>query len=204
MNINGYILVRRPDCTENNSLGRLMSVDGVYYCGISRDMWCDIQNCNFNKTLPLLLKGFYDKLMRSGNDGSHIPILTNWEDVNKFLSITDEIRSKNEIIVVSSPTLDKVKGTIEPLQNIQWIGYDIMLLGSWSLIRHAIFENRLFELTKCSPLNNYGLFDNLNFVDEFLEKYNEYAKSDRVDPLIESGVGIEMIRIGRPVEKEIL
>ena len=199
MLIAGYAMVRKPEFEEKNEGVSLKAINGIYYCGLYRSIWFDIKELFRKGKLPIELKQKYNRLSQSGNDYSFLELTKTLQEAQDFIDVNNEIKFKNEIIAISSPYLTETKKGFKPPEEIEWLGYDFVQLGGWSLIRHAIFENGLLDLIKEKPINNFGLFDDFNNVDLFLNRYNEYAKLDLVDPILEDKrIAFEKIRIGRP------
>jgi hypothetical protein len=201
--IAGYIVVRKPYFNNEDLLvGKKLTsnVDGVYYCGIDRLNWVDVDNMYLNNMLKLDQKNVYEKLRSSDNDFLGVRILRSISDAHFFGSLDKEQADKNEIIIVSGNSLNTSKGSmLVDSASVNWLGYDLVLLGGWSLIRHAVFENQQYHLLKVKGINDFGLFDNTN-VEEFIDAYNKLANLNVVDPLFdEYPLGVECIRIGRPL-----
>ncbi|WP_223151781.1 hypothetical protein [Chitinophaga qingshengii] len=199
--ITGYVIVRKPAHIFDDVVGKSLSpsIEGIYYHGIDRSNWRDVESRFYQSKIPESLLKTYADLDVSELDFTGIKVVKAYHDAVAFLSIDKEMALTNELVVVASDRLNQIKGPgIATPQHITWLGYDIVLLRGWSLIRHAIFENREMSLLETIKLNSFGLLDHVENVDDFLETYDKLGDLDRVDPLPENGVyGIDYLRVGR-------
>lgn len=176
----------------------LFPLGDKYYHGIDRLNWIDVEN-RFNQSLiPESILNIYTGLEASEQDLTGIKVLKKYDEAVTLLSLDAETAFKNEVLAIASDKLYQIKGPgIVTQQAITWLGYDIVLLGGWSLIRHAIFENRQMSLLEVVELNSFGLLDHVGQADVFLKEYNRLADHDKVDPLLEnSSYGVDCIRVG--------
>lgn len=199
--ITGYIITRKPKYDFSEVIiGRdlLPLVENRYYHGIDRLNWIDVETrFNQSKITGDLLE-IYNDLEVSGRDFTGIKVLKKYDEAVALLSLDREMELMNEILVISSEKLNQLKGpATSPQEPVTWLGYDIVLLGGWSLIRHAIFENRQMSLLGMIELNSFGLLDDVKQIDDFLGEYYRLADLDKVDQLLEKGsYGIDYIRVG--------
>lgn len=195
--IAGYAIVRNPLFEESYPGGGLMSPFlNLYYHGIKRSMWEDVED--YLSTSSLLDKKIleaYEAIKNDDRDGTFIKTVKDLKFAKQLINLDSEIARKNEIIAMSSSYLNQIK-KVEDKNPVIWLGYDIVLLGGWSLLRHGVFENKLFSLLeKSTNINKYGLFDNLNYLDGFLTEYKRLSALDKVDPIIEN-LRVDFIRVG--------
>src|SRR3954467_5329062 len=102
--MSGFVIVRKPAFEEINTEGKcLLPVDDVYYRGVDRSMWRDIQDDYYAGRLPIHLQMLYAQLSASDNDSTFIRVLASRDATNLFLDYNEGIKAKNEIIIVSSP-----------------------------------------------------------------------------------------------------
>ncbi|MDJ1470406.1 hypothetical protein [Xanthocytophaga flava] len=198
--IAGYLMVRKPthdyDPNYVTSLP-LNPVRGIHYHGMQRMEWYDVDTYFLEKRLPEKFMAKYEEIIQSEYFNLFVDLATTKEDVFLFMNLDEEIPIKNEVIVLSSPTLNAIYSEVLVSEDlVEWLGYDIWTLGGWSLIRHAIFENRQLCLLENNPINEFGLFDTSESMVQFVQEYNALGSSDKVDPLID-GMPVEAIRVGR-------
>ncbi|NML37459.1 hypothetical protein HHL17_09670 [Chitinophaga sp. G-6-1-13] len=199
--ITGYVIARKPMYDFSDVIiGRnsLLRIEDKYYHGIDRLNWIDVESRFKQSAIPENLLNVYTDLEASEQDLTGIKVLKKYDEAVVLMSLDEEMTLKNEILVIASNKLNQIKGHgIATVQTITWLGYDIVLLGGWSLIRHAIFENRQMSLLKVIALNSFGLLDNEEQADDFLKQYNKLADLDSVDPLLDnSSYGVDCIRVG--------
>jgi hypothetical protein len=197
--ITGYLIVRKPFFEENvfGSI-KLKTLKNINYCGLHRSMWMDIEDYFSEIKIPNELFEKFKEIEKSDNDGSFLKTCDDFYLTQKLINLTPEISLKNEVIAIWNPTLTEIKGHVLERQDIHWIGYDIVILGGWSLIRHGIFENKREELQiKGNRINQFGLFDNIENLNIFLKTYESLAKRNLVDKnIFEDNINVEYIRIG--------
>ncbi|WP_314004464.1 hypothetical protein [Xanthocytophaga flava] len=200
--IAGYMMVRKPfynfmSSYRTNTEFVLEPVDSIYYQGFQRMEWYDVDTYFLEKRLPEKFMAKYEEIIKSEYFNLFVDLARTEEDVFLFMNLDEEIPVKNEVIVLSSPTLNAIySGVFVSEDLVEWLGYDIWTLGGWSLIRHAIFENRQLCLLENNPVNEFGLFDTSESMAQFVQEYNALGSSDKVDPLID-GMPVEAIRVGR-------
>ncbi|MBC9914021.1 hypothetical protein [Chitinophaga varians] len=192
--ITGYVIARKPMYDGSDvMIGRnsLLRIEDKYYHGIDRLSWVDAE-------IPENLLSIYADPKASEQDLTGIKVLKKYDEAIALLSLNDEVALKNEVLVIASDKLNQIKGPgMVTQQTIRWLGYDVVLLGGWSLIRHAIFENRQMSLLEMVDLNSFGLLDNVEEVAGFLKEYDRLADLDKVDPLLKnSSYGVDCIRVG--------
>lgn len=195
--ISGYIIVRKPQYENVYIDGpSLQPLTEIYYNGLQRSQWFDIGTKFYDGTLTGSLLEKY-KVLTSSNDTLFIDLTQNIEDAKAFLACEDEILKTTEIIAISSPSINEIRGTLSvPTGQINWLGYDFFLFGGLSLIRHAIFENRQLSLLTHISLNKYGLAPDTSQFEDFIEAYEKLSESNLVEPLTNLSY-VEPIRIGR-------
>ncbi len=202
--ISGYIIVRKSQYEEAFPGGpALEPFNGVHYNGVDRSIWADIEAFFMKEQTPqdMRLSKNYQAIKGSGYDASFFKIEKSINTVRALAQINAEIYQTNEILAVSSRYLNQIKHEKKAEGPITWLGYDIILLGGWSLVRHGIFENRLDSLIeKSSSLNPFGLFDNTDFLDHFLSEYHHLATIDKVDPLPPELI-LDYVRVGTISDK---
>lgn len=192
--ITGFIIVRNFLFEENYSGSILNPIDHIYYQGLNRSMWMDIEDYFSANSLSHIE---VQKKYNLNDNGNFIKVIRELQFADLLINLNNEIRKKNEIIVISSPYLNKIEKETKIEKPITWLGYDIVLLGGWSLLRHGIFENKMFSLMeKSTTINKFGLFNNLDYTDKFIQEYNHLSSFDLVDPLIDE-LPLDFVRIGK-------
>jgi hypothetical protein len=194
----GYIIVRKPQHNEITHGRSLEPISNIYYHGMDRLMWYDLESNLLEGKFPDDLKLKHEQLVASENDLTFTKVLKSFEDSKRFLSTSRNLIERNEIIAINSNALIKIKGGMSvPGDLIEWLGYDVVLLGGWSLIKHGVFENRQLSLVDAKRLNKYGLFDDVDGIDKFLAEYERLALRDKVDPLLSKNIILDFVNVGR-------
>ncbi|KAA5536819.1 hypothetical protein F0919_03880 [Taibaiella lutea] len=198
--ITGYLIVRKVDAVEVHENNFLKPYNNtIYYHGIDRLMWGDIDNYLFKGgTLDNNALNEYKSIVDSGNDGSFLNLANTLNSAEVLLNHNNAVALNNEIIAIESSFLNVIKPKIQETPPIYWMGYDLVLLGGWSLIRHGIFENNMLSLLNNTKLNRYGLFDNPDSISGFLDEYNLLSDNNKVDKIIDSLI-LDTIKVGKPI-----
>lgn len=199
--ITGYVITRKPKHDFSDAIiGRslLPRIGDRYYHGIDRLNWIDVESLFDRSEIPENLLSIYADLKASELDLTGIKVLKKYDEALAFLSLDKEVELMNEVVLIASSKLTQIKGPgIMTQMTVTWLGYDIVLLGGWSLIRHAIFENRQMDLLEVVKLNSFGLLDSVEHFHDFLRAYNKLADLGKVDPLLENSIyGVDSVRVG--------
>lgn len=191
-----YIIVRKPQFDEYVPGAPARPLGNILYQGMNRSMWYDLDTFSIEGKLPDELKQPYAKLKDTGNYLTFVRIATSRQEAEQFFTIGGDWTDRNEVIVVQSDALDGTFG-LAPLRagSVEWLGFDLVLLGGWSLISHGIFENRRLSLLAKKSINGNGLFDDTYGLDAFIEEYMRLGALNEVDPL--TSVTLEVVRVGR-------
>jgi hypothetical protein len=106
---------------------------------------------------------------------------------------------RNEVIAVRSQKLVELKKKSLALdsEEIDWLGFDFVSLGHWSLLAGGMFTSPSYFLRWEEYLNEHGLMSNESILREFARDYSAAAKKNGVEPIPEEIYGLEAIEIGR-------
>ncbi|MEK8020231.1 MAG: hypothetical protein VSS75_025445 [Candidatus Parabeggiatoa sp.] len=164
-------------------------VDGIYYHGVERLDWFDLDS----ETLPANYSVLYEQL----DNTSIVSLTKNFEIAQKLLDFSNRTDRLNEIIAIYSKALKASYGSFTTALKIDWIGEDVAnYIGS--MLREGIFTKpHLFSEFK-THLNQYGLFEINSQITDLYVKY--YKKLSTQGEILEnfSDRRLDKIWIGKP------
>jgi hypothetical protein len=197
MIINGFIAVRLPHL---NYLvpGRdvIPCLDGLYYAGMDRQRWVDLFDEDYYaKRTPQEIAPLASALYATTADFSGLALCQDAQLAWQLLDYCNRGSMNNELIAVRSQSLDGMKGAIETNVNVEWLGFDVFALGEWSLLKEGVFMYPQHYSAWVPRLNQFGLFDDSSWLEEFVSAYDEAVKAGRSEPLAPPESGSERISI---------
>ena len=106
---------------------------------------------------------------------------------------------RNQIIAVRSPKLCQIKGRSVACEGgaTQWLGYDFVALGHWSLLVAGLFVRPSAFPQWESRLNQHGLFPDGLLLERYYGDYQQAASRGEVEDLPPEVYGTDAIEIGR-------
>ena len=202
--INGFLVVRLPCFNKDFQGGHVAysavapQIDTIYYGGVDRMAWFDINEEYYENRLPSDILELRENVEKDNYDNiSGIRLTQDYDIATKLLRYSNKTDLHNELIVVTSPILNKYKKVFEwTLSDIDWLGYDVMGVGEWSLLADGLFLKPALFAEWQNYLNDYGLFDTNTIINDYIKAYLEAAQKQQVEELADNCV-IDVIRIGR-------
>lgn len=171
--------------------------DGDRYEGLYRMPLNCLLGDYYTNNLPTHIRKIMKENMEENNDLS-IEIIKSYDDANEIYNYIKAKHSDYEIISLVSEKLIKIKGSFFfNKKRINWIGFDVISYGNGSLILDGILFKREIFKNWFSKLNNFGLFDSTDSVDDFIHFYLECSKQNIVDDVSFSNYGFDSILIGK-------
>jgi len=175
----GYLVLRTPE--ENfDDLGRgaflpyAPKIGGVYYGGVDRMQWFDVDEDYYNKSLSNELIKMRERIYCSSSHVSDLKLCESLKDAKILLDYSNKSRKRNELVAIFSD------GNVTPMQlseakiDDNCIGCDLYSDGYGSLIKEGVFSHPGLFGEFTSELNRFGLFEPH---DELIEQYiNAYQK----------------------------
>jgi hypothetical protein len=203
MTVAGFVVVRRP---ELNSLveGRdlVPRLGSIYYSGVDRQRWADVFDEDFYANrVPDEIRTMALALKENTRDFTGLDLCGNVEAASVLLAYSNRHEVSNELIVIRSPGLEEFKGSIEVECQVNWIGYDIVAIGEWSLIGQGVFRNPDYFSAWLPRINPFGLFNDATLLVEYVSAYEKGVADGQAEPTAprSAGLGILSLEVGMVV-----
>lgn len=179
------------------------SYQDIFYGGVDRMEWFDVDEDYYAGSLPQEINAIRETIKKACADFTGIKICSNLQSAIKLLDYSNRIQTRNEIIAVSSPTLIKLKGSLNiDSSHIHWLGYDVICLGHWSLLCDGLFARPGAFERWLPSLNKHGLFSSDTVVEDYNRDYRQAALHGLVEELPQGIYATEGVRVGRVVTKK--
>ncbi len=161
--------------------------------------WFDLDEDYYKKTLPNDLLEIRQSLARDNKDFSGIKLCYDLRVAKKVLEWSNREAVRNEVIAVRSQKLVEMKNKSLSLnsEEIDWLGFDFVSLGHWSLLGGGMFVSPSYFSRWQEYLNEHGLMSGESILREFASNYSAAAKKNSVEPIPDEVYGLEAIEIGR-------
>jgi len=200
MTIVGFIVVR---CPEFNYLikGRdsVPRIGDLYYSGIDRQRWVDVFDEDYYANrVPENVRALAAALIHNRRDFTGVDVCQETEVASKLLEYSNRNRKTNELIAVRSDALAELKGVIQVDCAVNWIGYDILATGEWSLIAEGVFRNPKYYSPWVPMLNRFGLLDDYALLPKYVADYESAMAAGQSEPTApkSAGLGVFFVEIG--------
>jgi len=172
--------------------------EDVCYAGIDRMAWFDVDESLIQGVLPHELALLREQIKEANSDPSGVQVCQDFTVASALLSFSNRSQRRNEMIVVRSPELSKLKGSVELLEtSVSWLGQDVVLLGGWSVVRDWLFDGRGARSGMVGLLNEFGLVAASWAVDEVISGYLAAIERGEAEELPDSSYDFISVEIGR-------
>jgi len=206
INSSGFLVVRSPEKNRDVQKRGAFSAEAphlgpVYYSGIDRMPWFDIEEDFYKGGLPDDLVPLLRRIT-SSSDFSGINLCTDLTIARDLLNYSNRRTVDNELIVVRAKKLAALKGIVEIDETqIRWIGYDLVCLGGASLLRDGVFSVPTAFPGWQGSLNQDGLLPSSSVTAAYLQAYKTAMAEGVVEELPEElpnfVYAVDAIEIGR-------
>jgi hypothetical protein len=188
MNVCGFMIVRKP-ANNYDPIGkgiwprRAPRIGNIYYGGVWRMPWCDIDFDLYDGKLPGEVRDLYSANV-SDLQGSGFALCRVPEIASKLLEYCNRDRQQGELIAVYSPRLASMKGTIRiasvPLEHQGWEPFQI---GGGSLLADGIFALPYQFPAWPQKLNNNGLLMSVEESFQYISEYQHLIKAGLLEEI---------------------
>jgi hypothetical protein len=158
--------------------------------------WVDLDEEFYNGALPESVTPLREALDRVNSDLTGLRLCRDLTAALALLEFDDHSRQVNELVAVRSNMLAGIKGTVDfdAARGLP-LGYDLVSLGNWSLIREGLFQSPAFFRGWEQVVNEFGLLRAPTAAREYSELYEAAALAGKVEELPESPYGIDVIEV---------
>jgi hypothetical protein len=197
MVVAGIMAVRLPHL---NSLRGVQphapQIDGLSYAGLDRLQWIDVFDEDFySGNAPAEVRKLAIALKNTNEDLISVTLCRDAAVASLLLKYSNRRQHFNELIVVRSPELEAIKGAIDIDASVEWLGYDVMALGDFSLIAGGIFVDPQCYARWALKINCFGLFADSGCVEDYIAAYDEAVAKGVSEPLAPAEAGFPRIAI---------
>ena len=198
----GFMVVRKPQMNYDKvGRGAFLpyppQIEGLYYGGVDRMPWFEIDEDYFSGVLPEHFIQFRKDLQKKNKDRHDLELTPDASRAVSVLGYSNKNAELNEVIALWSDELERTKGCFFCEHEIEWIGIDIYCQGYGSLIREGIFRKlEVFSLF-VSYLNAHGLFQIANeMICDYIEFFIRVCKENRLEEIERETASLDIISVG--------
>ena len=198
INILGFLVLRKPE-QNFDELGRgafsphVPRIDSIYYGGVDRMEWFDIDEDFFNKSLPKKITEIRENVQKYNGLGSDIRVCTSIEETKMLLDYSNKSENRNEMVAIFYKNVDRNMQFVVEI-NASYMGCDLYCEGYGSMIKEGIFsEPDSFE-TFIPQLNKNGLFESRgDLIERYIDEYHSVSQRKNIEKML--GLPIKKIEI---------
>lgn len=190
----GFMVVRKEALRPARSQ---VFPDGWGYRGRDREPWEDVELAYYDGGLPIHLREAYDQMEKDADDFNGIYVTPSVSEARELLHFSNSQTPGNELIAVASDYMERRKPLLTSNLRIDWLGYDVLTLGSWSLIAYGVLRNPAVFANLASRFNQYGLVDDVDTAAILVEQYCGVAEDANLEIPVRDK--FFMMRIGEVV-----
>jgi len=201
--ISGFLVVRKPDFNyDKEGRGAFSTfapkIGELYYAGIDRMPWFDIDEDYYSKELPEDILPLRNELNNNKWDFTDFKLMPDIKKAKKLLDYSNKKQRINELIAVYSEKIGLL-GDIDFFDaDTGWLGVDIYCHGFGSLIREGIFTKPDLFADYSGNLNAYGLFSSdIVSINQYIDFYIKYSAEDDIEPIHGAEEYLDKISISR-------
>ncbi|WP_444923580.1 hypothetical protein ACJJH9_18045 [Microbulbifer sp. DLAB2-AF] len=192
MIFSGYLVLRKPEFNFDE-LGRgaflpyAPKVGCLYYGGVDRMQWFDIDEDYYSKKLPPNLLELRNEIFSSGRAIGGIRLCSSLEEAEKLLAYSNKEIVRNELVKIYCGSFSSIKNELGQNKGNSIVGCDMYCDGYGSLIRAGIYTNPEIFNVYSSKLNKNGIFDfDENLMNEYVSSYRHAAQNNLVEEMVGS------------------
>lgn len=200
---NGLMVVRLPKWNGGLLVSGRDPVDPpqireLEYWGVQRRPWEEIDREFYSShSLPPSVAQMRRVIDASSADTTGLELCVSLDDAVTMLRYSNRAKAFNELIAVHADWLRDLKGEmLIDRGTIEWLGYDIVASGSWSLIADGAFRRPVLFEGWVERLNRFGLLSDPTDWLTYATFYQTVAAQGPVEPVPED-YPIGPLRIGR-------
>jgi len=172
------------------------------YGGIDRMPWFELDEAFYRGTLPGDISRLRASLTEANEDLTGIRLCQDLRTALALLEYSNRSETKNELIALRSDKLARVKGAMKLDNSLcTWLGYDVVSLGNWSLLRDGLFRSPASFPGWEKMINESGLLIDPELSESIIELYEAASRAGQVEELPGSLYGIDVIEVGKVMKQ---
>lgn len=203
LRVSGFLVVRKIGMDKDPERRAYYSAQAsclgaLCYGGIDRMAWFDLDEEFYQGALPEGVARLRKALDQSNDDLTGLRLCKDLSVTRSLLEFNEHSRQVNEIIAVRSDKLAGIKGVVDfdESEGLR-LGYDIVSLGNWSLVREGLFRSPASFPEWENIVNEFGLLRSPAAADEYTRAYEAAALAGQVEELPGSLYGLDVIEVER-------
>lgn len=204
--VSGFLVVRKIGMDQDPERRAYYSAQAsclgtLCYGGIDRMAWFDLDEEFYSGALPEGVARLRKALDQSNDDLTGLRLCQDLSVTRSLLEFNEHSRRVNEIIAVGSNKLSGIKGTVDfdESKGLR-LGYDLVSLGNWSLIREGLFRSPASFPEWENLVNEFGLLSSTAAAASYTEAYEAAALAGQVEEIPGSLYGLDVIEVVKVLE----
>jgi hypothetical protein len=204
----GYQVLRKPHWNYDQLArgafdAQPRQVGGLYYGGLDRMGWFDLDEHLHTGDLPSKYVSFRESLNDENRDFTGLYVCKSYKATAEVLSYIKSVDGdRNEIVSIYSELLEQIKGesAIHEHPDVQLLGYDFVVVGGWSLLYDGLFLEPNHFAHGIPMLNLQGLFSERLDLDDYFRFYNDAALLGLVEPMPTGNELVDAVAVHRVLD----
>lgn len=166
--------------------------------------WFDIDEDLYAGGLPANIEQARKLIEEDNADFYGIELCKDLSTALALLDYSNRSGIANELIALRSEVLADIKGTIDLDPSlVSWDGYDIVLVGGWSLLRDGLFTSPSSFTGWETALTASGLFSSPSIADDYIRAYEAAVLKGTVEGLSDS-YEVDIVQVGKLHKRDIV
>jgi hypothetical protein len=185
MTSSGYVIVRKSSFLgerwgDRPTPVRNLRGEAIYYMGIDRDPWWDLDGLFYEKKLSRQENDLRTRIKSSRLPFFSAGVCGDMDCACQALSLSNQALEANEIIYIST---NIARNLSLDNRNTTYMGLDYYFDGYGSVLRLGLFCKPQLFLGAVDHLNDFGLFDSLEMLLDYVKTYTIICKRHGLEPI---------------------
>lgn len=201
--ISGFLVLRKPDFNyDEEGRGAFLpyapKIGELYYAGIDRMAWFDIDEEYYSKELPDDILQLRNELDKNKLNYTDFKLMLDFKNAKKLLEYSNKRQIINELVTICSEKIGSIDDGVSFEINSELLGVDLYCHGYGSIVREGIFTKPELFTDFSDRLNAHGLFNSDDaIIDNYIDFYVECSKSGVIEPIDGAESNLEKVLISR-------
>lgn len=189
----GFLVVRKPD-----QMSEELTYRGDHeplYRGLDRMPWWDLAGGFYTGTLYEPLRTRWRHLENVNTDRTGLVICPDFTLAEELLVASNTPDPRNELVAVDSERLRQIKGTISLPARAAFLGFDVFVLGYWSLLKDGFHKVPSLFPQWQGMLNEFGLLHTSTSASAYNADYIRATTTGMVEDIPVVAYEIEVVAV---------